>query len=84
MGGQALITTYLKDIRCQTGVKWAITRTTFGSKSLKTLLRRGAGVVERGGLENRCALAYPGFESLSLRHFFPYPPASLDFKPAIN
>ena len=28
---------------------------------------RGAGVVERGGLENRCALAYPGFESLSLR-----------------
>ena len=29
---------------------------------------RGAGVVERGGLENRCALAYPGFESLSLRH----------------
>jgi hypothetical protein len=25
-------------------------------------------VVERGGLENRCAsLAYPGFESLSLR-----------------
>ena|GEM_PF-3272980 len=32
-------------------------------------MRRGAGVVERGGLENRCALAYPGFESLSLRHF---------------
>ena len=30
-------------------------------------LWRGAGVVERGGLENRCALAYPGFESLSLR-----------------
>ena len=25
-------------------------------------------MVERGGLENRCALAYPGFESLSLRH----------------
>jgi hypothetical protein len=24
-------------------------------------------VVERGGLENRCAFGYPGFESLPLR-----------------
>ena len=32
-------------------------------------MRRDAGAVERGGLENRCAfLRYPGFESLSLRH----------------
>ena len=29
---------------------------------------RGAGVVERAGLENRCAERYPGFESLPLRH----------------
>ena len=28
---------------------------------------RGAGVVERGGLENHCRLAYRGFESLPLR-----------------
>ena len=28
---------------------------------------RGAGVVERGGLENRCALAHRGFESHPLR-----------------
>ena len=26
-------------------------------------------MVERGGLENRCTLGYPGFESLSLRHY---------------
>ena len=32
------------------------------------LRRRVAGVVERGGLENRCTLfAYQGFESLTLR-----------------
>ena len=31
--------------------------------------RRDAGVVDRGGLENRCALhGYLGFESLSLRN----------------
>ena len=30
--------------------------------------RRGAGVVYRGGLENRCAVRYPGFESRPLRH----------------
>src|SRR6185295_8525229 len=31
-------------------------------------LRRGAGVVDRGGLENRCTpLGYRGFESLPLR-----------------
>ena len=36
--------------------------------NLRPHLRRGARVVEWGGLENRCALAYPGFESLSLRH----------------
>ena len=29
--------------------------------------RRGAGVVDRGGLENRCTLAYRGFESHPLR-----------------
>jgi hypothetical protein len=33
-------------------------------------VRRGAGVVERGGLENRCSLfGYRGFESLPLRFF---------------
>ena len=31
--------------------------------------RRGAGAVDRGGLENRCTpLGYRGFESLPLRH----------------
>ena len=29
--------------------------------------RRDAGVVDRGGLENRYTFGYPGFESLSLR-----------------
>ena len=34
--------------------------------------RRGAGVVERGGLENRCTpCGYRGFESHPLRHLFP-------------
>ena len=28
---------------------------------------RDAGVVDRGGLENRYTFGYPGFESLSLR-----------------
>ncbi len=31
-------------------------------------LRKDAGVVDRGGLENRCAFWHPGFESLSLRN----------------
>ncbi len=32
--------------------------------------RRGAGAVERGGLENRCPFGDPGFESQPLRLFF--------------
>ena len=35
---------------------------------IPNVIRRGAGVVERGGLENRCALAHRGFESHPLRH----------------
>ena len=37
--------------------------------------RKDAGVVDRGGLENRCAFWYPGFESLSFRYI------SMDYKP---
>ena len=33
---------------------------------------RGARAVEWGGLENRCAERYPGFESLPLRHVLRY------------
>ena len=48
-------------------------RSSSAEKRMLFNLRRGARVVEWGGLENRCALAYPGFESLSLRHFFALP-----------
>ena len=44
---------------------------TFGlsfEKSSARSLRRVAGAVERGGLENRCTFGYPEFESLTLRH----------------
>jgi hypothetical protein len=55
MGNQAVDNpSHLKGIRWQTGGKWTESRTTVGPKSLKLLMRRGAGVVERGGLENRC------------------------------
>ena len=34
---------------------------------LPMFFRKGAGVADRGGLENRCTFGYPGFESLPLR-----------------
>ena len=34
---------------------------------LLTFFRKGAGVADRGGLENRCTFGYPGFESLPFR-----------------
>ena len=43
--------------------------------------RRGAGAVDRGGLENRCTpRGYPGFESLPLRQTFT--PRRLNAEPA--
>ncbi len=38
--------------------------------------RRDAGVVDRGGLENRYTFGYPGFESLSLRKMAKKPTTS--------
>ena len=46
---------------------WACKRTSYSQTNGIRLSRRGARVVESGGLENRCTERYRGFESLSLR-----------------
>ena len=52
----------------QLGAKLGFRSRLVGYKALTSLDRRGAGAVDRDGLENRCTpRGYRGFESLPLR-----------------
>ncbi len=62
---------------CTSGRVW---QASYGQTVARNTYWRDAGVVDRGGLENRCAFGYPGFESLSLRQKIGMPTGRTEIK----